>query len=241
MKIFKKIAEIIFPNHCLYCHKIISVEGLFCSCCWQKLQFITEPKCGICSNPFEFLPPGRDLVCARCLEVPPPYDKAISVFRYDKIIGKIIGDFKYRDHTYLAKKLARILTKLATEEIADTDFIIAVPLHKKRLRHRKFNQSLMLCDALLQASDKTKLRHDFLLRIKNTPAQVGLKKRQREKNTAAAFALNPKYFAIVPGKKILLLDDIMTTGTTITSCAKVLKKAGAAKVTVLTLARTVFN
>ncbi len=241
MKIFKKIAEIIFPNHCLYCEKIISSEGLFCNDCWQKLQFITEPKCRICCNPFEFLPAGRSLICAKCLETKPPFDNAISIFRYNSVIGKIVSDLKYRDRTYIAKKLACFLSKAATEAITEADFIIAVPLHKNRLYQRKFNQSLILCKAIAKHAAKTKLRHDFLLRIKNTPAQVGLNKRQRQKNIVAAFKLNSKYCEIVKDKKILLLDDIMTTGTTLTSCAKILKKSGAAKVTLLTLARTVFN
>lgn len=172
---------------------------------------------------------------------PPSYNKAVVIFRYNKIIKKIIGDFKYRDATYVAKKLARFLFNQARQEINESEIILAVPLHKKRLRHRKFNQSLMLCRAMLPHVSKTKLYPDFLLRIKNTTTQVGLRKKQREQNLRQAFAINPKYLEIVKDKKILLIDDVMTTGTTLENCAKVLKKSGAAKITVLTIARTVFN
>lgn len=240
MKFLRKILGVIFPSHCLYCEKIISAEGLFCSECWPKLQFITDPKCNICCNPFEFLV-SENLTCAKCLSSPPSYDKAVVIFRYNKLIKKVVSNFKYRDGTYLAKKLARFLFNKARVEISDADFIVAVPLHKKRLRHRKFNQSLILCRAMLPHVSKTKLRPDFLLRIKNTVAQVELRKKQRERNLKSAFALNPKYFEVVKGKKILLVDDVMTTGTTLENCAKVLKKSGAKNVTVLTIARTIFN
>lgn len=240
MNFFKKILEIIFPSHCLYCQKIISAEGLFCNDCWQKLQFITEPKCNICCNPFEFVV-GENLTCGKCLSHRPSYDKAIVIFRYNEIIKKIIGDLKYRDQTYIAKKLARFLFYQAQAEISDVDFIVAVPLHPKRLRRRKFNQSLILSRALLTKNSQKKLKSDFLLRIKNTAAQVSLKKKQREKNLKNAFALNPKYREIVKDKKILLIDDVMTTGATLENCAKILKKSGAKKVTILTIARTVFK
>ncbi len=240
MKFFKKILEIIFPSHCLYCEKIISAEGLFCSDCWQKLQFITEPKCKICAHPFDFKV-SDDLTCASCLSDPPAYDKTITVFRYNEIIKKIISQFKYRDTTYIAKKLAKFLFHRSRAELTNIDLIVAVPLHKKRLRQRKFNQASLLCRAMLQHTPTTKFYPDFLLRIKNTAAQVTLRKKQRKKNLKSAFALNPKYFQTVKNKRILLIDDVITTGATLENCAKVLKKAGAKKVTALTIAKTVFR
>lgn len=238
-KFFKKIIELIFPNQCLYCSKLIGQEGAFCNCCWKKLQFITDPKCNICSHPFEFQV-ADNLICAKCLSDKPSYDKAITVFRYNQIIKKVIGDFKYRDTTYLAKKFARILFNRASSEIDKTDFIIAVPLHKKRLRKRKFNQAILLTKELSKLSKK-EFFYDFLLRIKNTTAQAGLRKKQREKNLRGAFALNEKYKEIVKGKKILLIDDVMTTGTTLENCAKVLKKSGAKEVNILVIAKRVFK
>jgi ComF family protein len=240
MNFLKKILEIIFPSHCLYCEKIISAEGLFCSNCWQKLQFITDPKCKICSHPFEFKV-SDDLTCAQCLSYPPAYDKAITIFRYNEIIKKIISQFKYRDATYIAKKLAKLLFNKSCSELENIDFIVAVPLHKKRLRQRKFNQSLLLCRAMLRYAPQTKFYPDFLLRIKNTKAQVELRKKPRQKNLKNAFDLNKKYREIVKGKSFLLLDDVITTGATLHNCAKILKKSGAKKVTILTVAKTVFR
>ncbi len=236
MKFFKKIVELVFPSHCLYCQNIISADGLFCKDCWQKLQFITEPKCQVCCHPFELASANTNLICSSCLQTPKHFDKIIAVFVYNQIIGKVISDLKYRDSTYLAKKLARILQPFAASEIQDCDLIIAVPLHLAKLRSRKFNQSILLA----QNFTKTKLVRDFLLRIKNTPAQVGLKKKQRQNNLKNAFIINPKYRDVVQGKKILLIDDVITTATTVESCAKLLKKSGAAKVTILAVAKTVF-
>jgi ComF family protein len=249
MKFLKKILAIIFPSHCLSCEKIISGEGVFCSHCWQKLQFITEPKCKICCHPFEFKVTD-EMLCAPCLTNPPAYDKALTVFAYNQIIKKIIGKFKYNDATFTAKKLAPFLLNKVRHELNEIDLIVAVPLHKKRLRLRKFNQSLLLCRAMLQQVPtikfpvcpvEIKFYPDFLLRIKNTKAQVELRRKQRKKNLNSAFAVNKKYFQSLAGKRILLVDDVITTGATLNNCAKVLKKMGAQKVIVLTVAKTVFR
>jgi ComF family protein len=236
---FKKIIELLFPNQCLHCSHLIGQEGVFCNDCWKKLQFITDPKCNICCHPFEYKV-ADNLICGKCLGNKPSYNRVITVFRYNSVIKKIIGDFKSRDTTYLAKKFAKILFNRASSEIAKIDLIVAVPLHKIRLRKRKFNQAILLTKELSKLSKK-KFFYDFLLRIKNTTAQAGLKKREREKNLRGAFALNKKYKKIVKGKKILLIDDVMTTGTTLEGCAKILKKAGAKEVIVLVIAKRVFN
>ena len=236
---FKKIIEIFFPNQCLLCSELIGQEGAFCRSCWSKLQFITEPKCNICSHPFEYLI-AENLLCPKCLVQKPSYDKAIVVFRYNTVIKKVIADFKYRDTTYLSKKFAKILFDRYKNEIGACDFIVAVPLHKKRLRKRKFNQAVILGRDLAKLSEK-RFFYDLLLRIKNTTPQVELRKKQRQKNLKNAFRLNEKYSSNIIGKKILLIDDVTTTGTTLENCAEILKKFGAAKVVTLTIAKTIYR
>lgn len=235
----KKITQIIFPNQCLYCNSLIREEGLFCNCCWQKLQFITDPKCKICSHAFEFLV-EESMICAKCLANKPSYDKVITIFRYNPIIKKIISDFKYRDNIYLAKKFAKLFLNKLHEDINDIDFILAVPLHKKRLRKRKFNQAIILAKELNKLIGK-KLYYDLLEKVKNTVPQANLTKKQREKNLIGAFILNKKYKNLVKDKTILLVDDVMTTGSTIENCAKILKKHQAKKVIVLTIAKRVWG
>jgi ComF family protein len=238
MNFLTKILEIIFPSHCLACEKIVSTSALFCENCWPKLQFISEPKCAICSYPFEFQ--GLNLLCAKCLSKKPSFDKAISVFRYNHILRKIIGDLKYRDQTFLAKKFAPILFAKAKKEIDDCDIVIAVPLHFKKLRKRKFNQAVLLAKNLLKLAPQLVFFPDLLLKSKHTRPQIELKKQERENNLKNIFVVNKKYTGIVRGKKILLLDDVTTTGATLENCAKILKKCGAKKVVVLTVAKTAF-
>lgn len=236
MKIFKNFVKIIFPSHCLACEKIISADGLFCANCWPKLQFISEPKCAICAYPFEFQ--GLSLLCAKCLTKKPSFDKSVAIFRYNWVIRKIISSLKYRDQTFVAKKFARLLFDKAKNEIAACDLIIAVPLHYKRLKKRKFNQAILLAKNLSKFAPEKKFYVDFLVRIKHTKPQVELKKKERENNLKNAFALNEKYLQLVRGKKIILIDDVTTTGATLENCAKVLKKSGAIEVVTLVIAKT---
>ncbi len=148
---------------------------------------------------------------------------------------------KYRDQTFLAKKFARILFDKVKNEIVDCDLIIAAPLHLKRLKKRKFNQAGLLAKEISKFSKQSKFIPDFLIRVKNTRPQIELRKKQREKNLKRAFLVNKKYRELVKGKKILLIDDVMTTGATVENCAKELKRRGAKEVLVLTIAKTVFN
>lgn len=208
---------------------------MFCEDCFKKLQFITEPKCKICSHPFEFAVKAQQ-TCPNCLQNPPFFDASITIYRYNEILQKTIGNFKYYDTTFLAKKFAKIL---ATKIKGDFDFLIAVPLHKKRLKERKFNQAVLLARFLAKAL-KLPFYNDFLVRRKYTTKQVSLNKNEREKNLRGAFVLNEKYKDFVVGKNILLVDDVMTTGSTLNECARVLKNCGAKKITVAVLAKTVY-
>ncbi len=175
--------------------------------------------------------------CAACLLKRPAYDKVVTIFRYNEIIGKAIGDLKYNDQTFLAQKLAKLLGEKAKSEIADCDLICAVPLHLKKLRERKFNQAILIGKYL----SKKKFIPDLLWRVADTASQVSLRKEQREKNLKRAFLVNKKYRKELFGKKILLLDDVMTTGATLENCAKALRKCSVEKITILTIAKTIFD
>lgn len=235
MKILKNILAVFFPSHCLACEKIISKDALFCSICWQKLQFITEPKCEICCHPFEETSQNSTIICSKCLLKKPSFDKAIAIFRYNYVLRKIITALKYHDQTFLAKKLANILYTKSQSEIANADFLTAVPLYKKRLYKRKFNQAVLLGRNLA----KEKFIPDLLIKKIDTSPQIKLTKKQREDNLRQAFLLNPKYQNLIKNKTVILLDDVMTTGSTVENCAKELKKKGAQKVVVLVVARTI--
>jgi ComF family protein len=241
MRILKKILEIFFPSHCLSCEETTSKDALFCSACWSKLQFITDPKCKICSYPFEAEINHMGAICSVCLIKKPSYDKSLTIFRYNKTIGKAISDLKYRDQTFLSKKFAKLLFNKAKNEIANCDIIVAVPLHVKRLRKRKFNQAVLLCRNLVKLFPEKNFYPDFLLRVKDTKSQVKLRKKEREKHLKSAFAMNKKFQNLIAGKKILLVDDVITTGATLENCAKELKKHKASEVVILTIAKTILR
>ncbi len=240
MFLIKKILELIFPNRCLTCQQMIGPDGLFCNDDWQKLQFITEPKCKICAYPFEFtVGTHQDLLCPQCLVKRPSFDSVVTLFRYNDQIKKIIADLKYYDATHLSKKFAKMLLAKIAPQLDKYDLIVAVPLHKKRLRERKFNQASLLCRAILKDAKNLKFHHDILLRTKYSKAQARLTKENRQKNLTNIFKMNEKYS--VKGKNIILVDDVMTTGSTLEGCAKVLKKAGAGKIMVVTIAKTILR
>lgn len=193
-KIFIKILEIIFPNRCLACHKMIGAEGLFCYDDWQKLQFITAPKCEICSQPFMLEIDGPQ--CAKCLTAKPSYDASIVIFRYNDSLKKIIGDMKYRDATNLSKKFGKMLWQKIAPEMQNYNLIIAVPLHKQRLRERKFNQSILLAKAILQNFNEGKNYSKFLHIIKNIFAEKNIFRSPFKKNISEFRAAKntPKFY-----------------------------------------------
>jgi len=229
--IAEAIIKLIFPDQCLTCNKIIS--GLFCNNCWQSLEFISSPHCIKCSHPFEF--GDCNTTCAKCLHQPYQFTKLITVFRYNKQIAKIIADFKYQDQLFLAKKLAILLKTKVSEQIQECDIVTAVPIHKKKLAKRKFNQSILLAKHMLTKEDRYKFVPDLLIRVHNDQSQTSLNRKQRQQKKI--FLVNKK--DLVNGKNILLIDDVFTTGATLNSCSVALKKAGAKSIVVATIAKSV--
>lgn len=230
------VGAVIMPSHCLICNKIIA-NGYFCAKDFSGLRFLTDPACAICFQPFEF-EQGDGACCAACLAKKPKYERAIAVMRYDEISKKFIFSFKYFDRIDLSKFFAKLMLNQAKEMIMLADFIVPIPLHKKRLGQRKYNHSALIAKDLAKLT-KIKLIYDLVTRKRNTKSQSSLSKIGRSQNIKGAFAFNEKYLSKVKGKNILLIDDVITTGATINECCKVLKKAGIRKIFVLTLAKTV--
>ena len=258
-KIRRKFLEVIFPNRCLSCNQMIGADGLFCNDDWQKLQFITQPQCGICAYPFESeFSAAENLLCPKCLANRPSFDSTITIFCYNDQLKKIIGNLKYYDATNLSAKFGKLLWQKIAPIVQDYNLIMAVPLHKKRLRERKFNQAILLVKAILKEAcnkknggkifSRNKISNhniqfypDALLRNKYTKSQVKLSRKMREENLREAFLVNEKYCSQINGAAILLIDDVMTTGATLDNCAFALKRMGAKKVTAVTIARTILD
>lgn len=231
------LLNLLFPPQCLNCDVRVPEHGTLCLPCWQQVQFISDPMCACCGLPFDY-DIGSHALCADCLHTLPPYAHARSAFRYDEHSRRLITSFKYADQTHLANIYGAWLANAGGELLAQTDVIVPVPLHYWRFVQRRFNQSALLAHALTR---KTGIKNlpDALRRSRSTVPQTGLTRKQRESNVKGAFIINPRYADMIKGKNILLIDDVMTTGSTIKQCTKSLLKAGAMQVNVLTLARAI--
>jgi ComF family protein len=238
-KILTGIADLIFPPRCIACNGLLERHDSppFCPSCLAGIRFIGSPLCPRCGDPFP-VAEGADHLCGECLKEERPYAVARSVGRYEGTLLTVTHHFKYRERTGIGKVLGGIMADF-TAGIWDMkvfDRIVPVPLHRKRLRKRGFNQSVILAREISKRFD---IPLDFasLCREVFTPPQVGLNRKARATNVHGAFAVRrPERIA---GRRILLVDDVYTTGSTLSECARVLIRAGAEAVAVLTLARAV--
>lgn len=240
-KIIKKILYIIFPDRCITCNKLISPNSTFCEDDWGKLKYILEPKCKVCCtnliNKINF-----DSLCAKCFKNKNIYfDYCESVFFYNETIRVAILQFKNNDQTHLSIKLGRILAKNLAEKTNDYEIIAPVPLHKSRARKRKYNQSLLLCKEIIKTHNHLKLYPDLLSRKSMARSQKNLSMKQRSANVKDSIILNEKYKELVKNKKIIIVDDVVASSSTVNECAKSLKKNGAKEVMVSALAKSTKN
>lgn len=226
--------DLLFPPSCPYCKKMIGTSGkLLCGECFSRLIFIKTPYCLCCGRVFQGS--GENHLCGDCLKSPWAFDKARSLFAYEEVIAGLIHNLKYSGKMNGLETLRWLSGQSTVLHDLDTpDFILPVPLHLKRLRERGFNQALLLARNLFPR-EKEKISYDILVRKANTSSQTGLGGKERRRNLRNAFVVE-KASKIV-GKKVLILDDVFTTGTTADECAKALKTAGCRKVEVLTICR----
>ena len=229
---FIKIINTLFPITCYGCGKYIDNFGL-CSDCWKKINWIGEPVCAICGKPFEF---QKNSKCMDCARKKPSFDKAVSVFEYNEQSKNIVLRFKNADSTFLGKELALMMSRAGRSLIENSDIVVPVPISFPRRFKRRYNQTEILA-RYIGKSGKKDYEPRVLAKNKNIRPQEGLNHKQRQENVKNAFYVNEKFRSSIDHKKVLLIDDVLTTGATVNECAKVLKNAGAKKVFVLTLAR----
>jgi ComF family protein len=169
---------------------------------------------------------------------PPSYRRARAAVRYDRIAGRLVHALKYGDRLDLAPMMGHWMANAGKELLADADLLVPVPLHWRRQWARRFNQSALLTEIIGKSSGRT-VSHSALARIKATPQQVGLDKSARAQNVQGAFRVPPVGKAEIASRKLVLVDDVLTTGATIDACARALLRGGAASVDVLVFARVV--
>ncbi len=208
-------------------------RGRLCSECLQSIMPTGLPICTVCGQPLSG-PQDSSHTCGQCIKDPPPFETARSLFYYQEPVKTLIHRVKYSDDGYALKALSSLAGKYMPPELIEPDLIIPIPLHLKRLRKRGFNQSLRLARGIFP---HIPVATNFLIKILDTRPQTGLSREERLKNVENAFAVATP----VPGgvKRVLLLDDVYTTGATVKACAKVLRKAGVKEIHVFTVARGV--
>ena len=232
-----RLADLLLPPVCIACRARIGSHGLLCGDCFARIDFIAPPICARLGVPLPY-DAGEGALSAAAIATPPVYDRARAAARYSETMCELIQSFKYRDRQEGLALFARWLNQAGAELLEDADLIVPVPLYPARLWWRRFNQSAMLAQAL---GGLTGVEVDcfVLRRVKRTASQVGLSADQRRRNVAGAFTVDKTRAGRVRGKKVVVIDDVITTGATAEACARALKRARAARVDVLALARAV--
>lgn len=228
-------ARVLFPPVCLGCADHVTQPGTLCPACWPRLRFLERPWCAVMGTPFS-VEMGEGIVSAEAIANPPPFARARSAVIYHGVARQMVQGLKFRDRTDLAPWMARWMLRAGAELVSDADTVIPVPLHRGRLLMRRFNQSAELARAFARLGGLA-YAPEALLRVKMTRQQVGLGAREREANVRGAFRVPQERLATVSGRRIILIDDVYTTGATVSAAARVLKRAGARQVDVLTFAR----
>jgi ComF family protein len=202
---------------------------------WSRIRHIEAPFCDGCGSPFDF-DLGRGVRCAGCLARAAAFDHARAACVYDEHSRDLILKLKHADRTDLAGLFARWLARAAADLLPDIDAVLPVPMHRWRLLGRRYNQAAEIARPLAAA---TRLPYwpDALARARRTESQAGKSGVGRQRNVAGAFAVAPRWTARIAGARLLIVDDVLTTGATAEGCARALKRAGAARVDVAVIAR----
>lgn len=234
---FSALLDVFLPPICHICHSFIPNSGKLhiCPVCLAGLKPVLSPFCPVCGIPFPGA--GGDHLCGACLGSLPAFDRAVAAFHYEGAIRELIHAFKYNQKSRLRYPLA-LLTLDGLGDLVkghEPHLIIPVPLHRSKLRQRGYNQAVLLGQVLSRQLALPMLT-DALIRTRRTEPQIELSGAERRLNVKGAFTV--KKTALIEERRILLLDDVMTTGSTLDECAKELKKAGASSVIAVTIART---
>ncbi|WP_115733662.1 ComF family protein [Aminobacter aminovorans] len=222
-------ARILFPPVCAGCRRQVTQTGALCGACWPKLPFLEMPWCEVMGTPFshDF---GAGFLSAEAIANPPPFNRARAAVAYTGIARRMVQGLKFHDRTDLAPWMARWMLRAGAELVADAEVVVPVPLHWRRFFWRQYNQSAELARAIASLSG-----------VPFAPMavrqQIGLGLREREDNVRAAFVVPPEAEIDVRGRRVLVIDDVYTTGATVAAVTRALRKGGAGAVDVLTFAR----
>lgn len=227
-------ADVIVPPVCLGCHTPVAAHDTLCPDCWRQIDFIRPPLCDRLGLPMPF-DAGDRMISAAAAANPPDYDRARAVARYDGAMRNLVLALKFHDQHQARRLFGRWLADAGRDLLLDAEVIVPVPLSRLRLIWRRFNQSALLAQEVSRLSGLP-FRPLALVRTRRTRPQPGLSRKERETNVRGAFEVRANRAAEIAGRGVLLIDDVVTTGATVGACARALKRAGARRVDVLTLA-----
>ncbi len=228
--------DIALPALCISCREPVEGEGL-CPSCWSQLAFIAPPYCPRLGIPFVY-DPGPGLLSMEAIAHPPAYQRARAAVRYDDVARTLVHGLKYQDRTDLAPAMGRWMAHAGRELLSEADALVPVPLHWKRSWSRRYNQSGALA-RVIEKHSRVPMVSDALARVRPTQQQVGLSKTERANNVQGAFKVANEKRSRIAGKRVVLVDDVLTSGATVDACARALLRAKAISVDVLVFARVV--
>ncbi len=227
----RRILDLLLPPRCLQCGTPVAEPGTLCGACWHELTFLAPPWCPCCGRPFA-VPAPAETLCGACLQRPPRHGRSRAALRYDHASRPLVLALKHGDRTDMAPALGRWMAAAGADLLGDADLLVPVPLHGLRLWRRRYNQAALLAQAVGRTAGVA-VAVRGLTRARNTRSQGGLGRAARHRNVRGVFQLGHP----VQGARVVVIDDVMTTGATLDACARVLRAGGAARVDVLTLAR----
>lgn len=230
----KRGLDFLLPPQCLGCRGRISEHPGLCSTCWSEMDFIERPLCERTGQPFAY-DPGPGIVSAAALAKPPVWERARAATAFGSTSRSLIHALKYRDRHDAAALMARLMRHAGAELLAGADLIVPVPLYRTRLWQRRFNQAALLGAGLSKATGIA-MAADALQRVRATRSQVGLSNTDRRRNVRGAFIVGEQVREVLPGARVVLIDDVITTGATAGGCVNALLGGGAAQVDVLAFA-----
>ncbi|MFK5978792.1 MAG: ComF family protein [Rhizobiaceae bacterium] len=232
-----RASELLVPGTCIICDAAVEKQGGCCAKCWQQINFISEPRCPVMGTPFS-VDLGMGMLSAEAIARPPPFERLRAAVLYDDLPRQLVSRFKYSDRPEYARWFARWMILAGKDLLEDQPLIVPVPLHRGRLFSRRFNQSAEIARQIAkQTNARECYEPELLVRARATKQQVGLSEKGRERNVSGAFRVSSAGQLKIRGARVLLVDDVYTTGATSRAATRALMRAGASSVNVLVLAK----
>jgi len=230
----QRLADLVYPPSCIACGAALAAHEGICPACWRLMPLITKPICDRYGTPLP-VDHGGMMLSPLAVADPPVFGRARAVARYDGVARELVHGLKYGDRVELADTMGQWMAREGAEILADAEFLVPIPLHWFRLWRRRFNQAAALAQSIGKKTG-VPVGYEALKRVKATRPQVGLTRTERAANLEKAFAIDEADRPLITGRRVVLVDDVMTTASTGNVAARTLLKAGAASVDLLVFA-----